>query len=192
MKSTAIFLCLTSLAFGQGAGVTPPWGIQPMLRALVQETQRLNPILRDLQPQDWVAKGAPESYVQMHGNVLAEIRYLSDRIGELEKDPERMTPALEAYFRLQSLEAALAALGEGVRRYQNPALADLILGVISENENNRSRLRSYLVELVSTKEHELRIMDNEAQRCRGTILRQPPARTAPPKPAQKPVPAAKP
>ena len=127
----------------------------------------------------------------MHGNVLSEIRYLSERIGELERDPERMTPALEAYFRLQSLEAALGALGEGVRKYQNPALADLILGVISENENNRSRLRAYLVELVSTKEHELRIMDTEAQRCRGTILRQPPARTAP-KPAPKTVPAAKP
>lgn len=190
MKITALFLCLASLAFGQGAGVTPPWGIQPMLRALSQETQRLNPLLRDLQPKDWVAKGAPDSYVSMHGSVLAEIRHLGDKIAELEKDPERMTPALEAYFRLQALETSLSALGEGVRKYQNPALADLILGVLSENENNRSRLRAYLVELVSTKEHELRIMDSEAQRCRGTILRQPAART--PTPAPKPVQSPKP
>lgn len=161
-----------------------------MLRALSQETQRLNPLLRDLQPKDWVAKGAPDSYVSMHGSVLAEIRHLGDKIAELEKDPERMTPALEAYFRLQALETSLSALGEGVRKYQNPALADLILGVLSENENNRSRLRAYLVELVSTKEHELRIMDSEAQRCRGTILRQPPART--PTPAPKPVQSPKP
>ncbi len=164
-----------------------------MLRALSQETQRLNPILRDLQPKEWVAKGAPDSYVSMHASVLAEIKHLGDKIAELEKEPERMTPALEAYFRLQALESSLTALGEGVRKYQNPALADLILGVLSESENNRSRLRGYLVELVSTKEHELRIMDSEAQRCRGTILRQPPARTpapksAAPRPARAPTP----
>ncbi len=127
-----------------------------------------------------------------HGSLKAELGYLTAKLGELEKDPERMTPTLETYFRLQAVESLLNSMSEGVRRYQNPALADLVLGVISESENNRSRLRSYLVELVSTKEHELRIMDGEAQRCRGMILKQPPARPAAKPPAAKPVPAAKP
>jgi len=34
-------------------------------------------------------------------------------------------------------------------------------------------LREYLVELVAAKEAELRIVDQEAQRCRAALIRQP-------------------
>jgi hypothetical protein len=192
VKITALYFCLVPLAFGQGAGVTQPWDIQPVLRALTRETQRLTPILSELQPGEWVGNGAPDTYRRMHENVLSEISHLGARIAELEKDPERMTPVLEAYFRLQALEAALSSLGEGVRKYQNPALADLIAGVVLESENNRSRLRAYLLELVSTREHELKVMDSEAQRCRGALLREPPPPVAPKPRAAKPAQAPKP
>ncbi len=191
MRHLPAILILPVAAWAQG-GVTPPWGIQPTLRSLASETARLRPLLEQINPAEWVNKGAPEAYVAQHGSLKAELGYLTAKLGELEKDPERMTPTLETYFRLQAVESLLNSMSEGVRRYQNPALADLVLGVISESENNRSRLRSYLVELVSTKEHELRIMDGEAQRCRGMILKQPPARPAAKPPAAKPVPAAKP
>ncbi len=166
-------------------GVTPVWGIRPTLKSLASQTQRLKPIIDDIKPSAW--KDAPSSYAAMHANLRAELESLVARFGELEKDPERMTPTLDTYFRLQALETLLASLGEGVRKYQNPDLADLILGLVSDSENSRTRLREYLLELVSTREHELKIMDAEAQRCRGGILgqRPPPSPRSPP-PAPRP------
>jgi len=72
-----------------------------------------------------------------------------------------------------------------VRRYQNPAVGDLLVSVVSANSANRDQLRQYVTDLAQTKEQEFQIVDGEAQRCRGTLMRQPPAKSAPaaPKPA---------
>ena len=67
---------------------------------------------------------------------------------------------------------------ELIRRYQNPALADLLNGLMGETVASRDRLRSYVVDLAAIKEQELAIMDQEAQRCRATISRQPAPRPA--------------
>jgi hypothetical protein len=53
-------------------------------------------------------------------------------------------------------------------------VADLMQGSLLENLNNRERLKSYLTELAQTKEQEFKIMDKEAQRCRGIMTKQPP------------------
>ena len=67
---------------------------------------------------------------------------------------------------------------EGVRKYQNPALANLMQGVLGENSANRDRLRQYVQDLAAQKEQEFAVADKEAQRCRATLMRQqaPPGR----------------
>ena len=104
----------------------------------------------------------------------------------LRKQPEKLTLALETLFRLQSVESQVNSLVDGVRRYQNPAVGDLLVSVVSANSANRDQLRQYVTDLAQTKEQEFQIVDTEAQRCRGTLTRQPPARPAPaaPKPAK--------
>ena len=84
----------------------------------------------------------------------------------------------------------LDSLSEGVRRYQNPALAELIQGTISENLVHRARLRNYLSELVATKQDELRIANEEAQSCRVATMSRSAATKKPA--AAKPAPAATP
>ncbi len=42
--------------------------------------------------------------------------------------------ALDAYFRMQAMESTLGSVFEGVRKYQNPALADLLQGVVNEKQ----------------------------------------------------------
>ena len=103
----------------------------------------------------------------------------------LRKQPEKLTLALETLFRLQAVESQVNSLVDGVRRYQNPAVGDLLVSVVSANSANRDQLRQYVTDLAQTKEQEFQIVDQEAQRCRGTLMRQPPARPAPaaPKPA---------
>jgi hypothetical protein len=82
-------------------------------------------------------------------------------------------------------------LVDGVRRYQNPAVGDLLVSVVSANSANRDQLRQYITDLAQTKEEEFQVVDREAQRCRGTLMRQPPARptAAAPKPAAASPPA---
>ena len=79
----------------------------------------------------------------------------------------------ETYLRMQAMESTLGSLIEGIRKYQNPALADLAQSVMTENSTNRDRLSQYLRDLAAQKEKEFQVADREAQRCRGMILNQP-------------------
>jgi hypothetical protein len=164
-------------------GVTAEWDISQMLDALASQAKRLKPILDQLNPQEWVAKGAPDAYVSQWRYAQTELVYLTDSAKAMGKQPERLTLALDTLFRMQSLEMRLTSLVDGVRNYQNPAVGDLLVGVLGENSTNRDRLRQYITDLAANKEQEFQIADKEAQRCRGMLGKQAPM----PKPAAPPV-----
>ena len=176
-----LILLTAPVLFSQSTGITPAWDIRKAIESLSAQARRMQPMMDEIKPEEWIPQGAPSAYIDQHKNVRAEIGYLARQADELARDPERMSAVLEVYLRLQSLDLLLNSLSEGVRRYQNPALADLLQGVMSENDANRTRLRTYLVELVATKEAEMKVIDAEAQRCRDILLRQPP----PPRPSPK-------
>jgi hypothetical protein len=167
------------LSFAQTSGVATPWDTAPMVAALSTQAARLKPILDQLTPKEWVAKGAPDAYIAQWKGAEDELVFLSDSAKALEKQPERLPLALDTYFRLQSLELRLNSLVEGVRNYQNPAVGDLLMGVAAENSANRDKLRQYITDLAATKEQEFEVADKEAQRCRGMLTKQQPAPKAP-------------
>ncbi len=181
-------MALTLPAHAQG--VSAPWDISQTLVSLAEQTQRLTPILDQLTPQQWEKKGAPAAYTSQWRNARNEVGYLLGAAQSLRKQPEKLTLALETLFRLQSVESQVNSLVDGVRRYQNPAVGDLLVSVVSANSANRDQLRQYVTDLAQTKEQEFQIVDSEAQRCRGTLTRQPAARPAPAAP--KPPAAAQP
>jgi len=154
-------------------GVSADWDVSKSVARLSAQAARLKPILDQLTPQKWVAKGAPQTYVQQWKSAENELTYLVQSAQALEKQPERLTLALDTYFRLQALETELDSLADGVRNYQNPAVGDLLLGVLEENSSNRDALRQYITDLAAQKEQEFQIVDKEAQRCRGILTRQP-------------------
>jgi len=172
------------LAGQQPAELAPEWEIRKSLAALVEETQRLKPLLEAIKPEQWSAQGAPAGYAEQLKSVLAAMDYLRVSADELAAQPDRLTKALETYFRMQSLEALLGSLSEGVRRYQNPALADLLNGAVNRGASSREMLRRYLVDLAAAKEEELKVMDAEAQRCRAGLSRQGQERDNPARKAQ--------
>jgi hypothetical protein len=173
MKHFLLLAVVALAARAQSPGVEAGWDISQTVEALSKQAKRLKPILDQLTPQDWVKKGAPEAYVSQWKAAEADLGYLTDSAQALEKQPERLTLALDTYFRLQGLEMRLNSLVEGVRNYQNPAVGDLLFGVLAENSTNRDKLRQYITDLAATKEQEFKIVDQEAQRCRGTLSRQP-------------------
>lgn len=187
-----LLFCSTLLAWpvlaqtAAPAGVATPWDTAPMIASLSAQALRLKPILDQLTPRDWVAKGAPDTYIAQWKGAEDELVYLSDSAKALEKQPERLTLALDTYFRLQSLEMRLNSLVEGVRNYQNPAVGDLLLGVAAENSANRDKLRQYITDLAAAKEQEFEVADKEAQRCRGVLSKQVPPKPAPKKKTTQP------
>jgi hypothetical protein len=185
MKYALPFFSLALLVPGLGfaQGVSAPWDISQTLAALTQQAERLNPLLAQLTPEQWVARGAPAVYTTQWHSAQNEVGYLIGSAKAMEKQPERLTLALETLFRMQSLESQLNSLVDGVRRYQNPAVGDLLMSVLGANSANRDQLRQYISDLAKTKEQEFQTVDQEAQRCRGTLTRQAPARPAPPRPA---------
>lgn len=169
MKFAALLLASAPFAFSQAPpppGVTPAWELKKQLEGLVAQVRRLTPLLDQVKAQDWGAEG----YRDQHKAVKEQVEYLARSAAALAKEPEKMTLALDAFLRLDALEKMLDSLSEGVRRYQNPALADLIQSAISENSAHRLKLQSYLVDLVTTKQDELRIANDEAQNCRSAMI----------------------
>ena len=171
MKCLLPLVLLPASLFAQG--VSADWDVTKSVASLSTQAARLKPILDQLTPQEWVAKGAPQTYVQQWKSAEDELGYLVTSAKALEKQPERLTLALDTYFRLQSLETRLNSLADGVRNYQNPAVGDLMLGVLAENSSNRDNLRQYITDLAAQKEQEFQVVDKEAQRCRGILSRQP-------------------
>jgi hypothetical protein len=173
------FSLAASLAFGQSAapgGVSSEWDIRKLLESLDLETQHLKPIIDQVKPDGWPAKGAPSTYIAQWKSAEAELHYLLSSSEALSRQPDKLTLALDTYFRMQALESTVGSVMEGVRKYQNPALANLMQQALGENSANRDRLRQYVQDLATEKEQELQVADREAQRCRDKLVRQPPGK----------------
>ncbi len=166
MRLIAFFLAAIPVLAQAPPGVTPAWELKKQLDGLVAQVRRLDPLLQQVKVQDWGAEG----YREQHKGAKDQLEYLARSATALAGDPEKMTLALDAFLRLETLERMLDSLSEGVRRYQNPALADLIQSALSENSAHRSRLQHYLVELVAAKQDELGAANEEAQNCRSAAM----------------------
>lgn len=157
----------------QQGGTATEWDIRKDLAAFNTTVQRVKPVLDQFRPLDWVQRGAPPVYETQLKNCRGELDNMGISIRNFSERPEKLTVALEAFFRMQSLELMLSSLSTGVRKYQNPALADLVEGYLGESAAGRDKLRQHIVELANAQEQELKVMDEEAQRCRGSLSRAP-------------------
>ncbi len=170
-------LILAATCWGQ---VDNEWDLRKLLDELDRGTSRVKPVLVQADPAKWSDRGAAANYAPQFKSAQNQIDYLRTTRIEFAKQPERLTLALETFFRLESMEQSLSSFTDGLRKYGNPAVADLLDGAVRQNSTNRNRLRQYISSLAQTKEQEFQIADQEAQRCRANLSRQP----APP-PARK-------
>ena len=190
MRYTLAFclsLASVALALGQSPqpsetsatepGVASEWDARKLIDALTAQAQHLKPIIDQVQPAAWVSKGASETYVAQWNSAQAQLKYLIASSDAFSRQPERLPLGLDTYFRMQAVDSVLASLTEGVRKYQNPALASIMQDVMAENSTNRDRLRQYLQDLATQKEQEFQVADREAQRCRAALLQQPAPKT---------------
>jgi hypothetical protein len=179
----ALAACLAALPVcaQSGAGMPPEWEVQKQLEGLSSRIDRLKAALDKTDPAAWAEKGASSAYADQGKRVQAELGYLLGSSKALAASPEKLTVALETWFRMQSTDALLRSYVEGVRRYQNEALADMLTALVAETADDRETLREYVMQLAATREREFKIADEEAARCRSG-----PARAPRPAPAKTP------
>lgn len=143
-----------------------------------QRSEQLKPMFQQVRAADWVAKGAPEAYVSQWSSLREQNEAIEADMTAITQHPEAMQDLMKALFRVHRFDSDLSGLLGGVRRYQNPALADLIESVASGDQSGVEKLQQYILDLANEKERQLAIEDEEAQRCRATLANQPPTRPA--------------
>jgi hypothetical protein len=130
---------------------------------------------------EWIAKGAPETYSSQWNSLVEQNQAIETDMTGIAQHPEEMQDVMRALFRVHRFDSDLNALLSAVRRYQNPALADLTESVAVSDQASVEKLQQYVLDLADATEKQLSVEDEEAQRCRGNLASQPPVRTAAPK-----------
>ncbi len=155
-------------------GLETPWDVRSLLERLKADTNDLKSLLDGLKPQQWSdQKGASSTYVLQWQIARRQLDDVSVTNGLFAQKTESLPLALDTYFRLEALDVTARSLEEGTRKYGDRATADRMAQVLARNFNSRERLRDYLRDLAASGEQNFKIADEEAQRCRGMISREP-------------------
>jgi hypothetical protein len=170
LLSAAFALC----AAAQDKGVEPDWDIRPVLKEIAAHAQRMVPILEQIDATAMTKNGASDTYIAQINESKVQAKALATEAALLANSPDKVSADLSTFFRMQSLEKTLISIEEGIRKYWNPAVADLLAGEMSQNGANRERFQRFILDLAAEKEQECAVMDHEAQRCRGVLAKQPP------------------
>ncbi len=101
MRLIFVFAFALSL-FGQQKEAA--WDDSPRAAELVTQVARMKPLLDQLLPEDWVAQGASVTYIQQWRTAQDELAALTGAANAFDKQPKKLTLALDTYFRLQSIE----------------------------------------------------------------------------------------
>jgi hypothetical protein len=189
LRCLFLSVLLGSAACAQN-GIAPIWDVKTMLRELVEQTDRYRSTVDKLSVVDWVnEKQASQTYLKQQEVVLTEVGHLKTVAERFSNSPEKLSLALDIYFRLQALESVTAALAEGVSRYESAEKAAVLNQLVSDNSNTRLKLRQYVMDLSVTKEQEFNTVEREAQRCQAELNRNPlapvPITGPKPKPQEK-------
>ncbi len=181
-----LFLAIALAAFSYGAkpasaappaaGLETPWDVRTIVDHIMKDSQQYQPLLARVNPQQWYdKKGAPSTYIVQWQTARRQVNDVLYTAQQLSQKTESLPLALDVYFRLEALEVTARALDEGAERYADRATADQLSALIAHNFNNRERFRDYIRDLAVSKEQNFKIADEEAQRCRGMISREPAA-----------------
>ncbi len=178
MRTAIAMLVIASGAFAQQPPPLADDEVAAIFSRISQRAARLGPMLEQLRPADWVAKGAPDTYVAQLDSLKQQFNSIQSDLSDLTQHPDRLTASMKALFRIQAANQALGSLMGGVRKYQNPAMAELIESVAAESARDIEGFEQHLVEMSDAKEQQCALVDREAQRCRATLSRQPAAPSA--------------
>lgn len=155
-------------------GLESPWDVRKILENLLKDNQELQAVLAQMNPQQWYEqKGASNTYIVQLQTAQRQLRDVVTTTKMLSTKTEDLPLALDEYFRLEALEVTARSLDDGAQRYADRTTAGKLSELIAHNFNSRERFRDYIRDLAASTEQNCKIADEEAQRCRGMISREP-------------------
>ena len=157
------------------AAQTPPsaaadWDQRPRIAKLGKDVALLKPIFDQIQPGSWTVDGGSEAYRKQHKACVDGLSNVRNALARWSAQPDRLSLMLETLVRIESLDQQAISLSQGVRRYQNPAIADLLDSILGSLSGGLEWLRAQSLEMAQQREKELDVAQKEAQRCRTQIL----------------------
>ncbi len=162
-----------------GTGLEAPWDVRTIIAAILKDNEQLKPVIAQLNPQQWYEKkGAPTTYIPQWTTAQRQVNDVVIASRLFSQNTENLSLALDTYFRLEALETSARSLAEGAHQYGDRATADKLSELAGRNFSNRERFRDYLRDLATSKEQNFKIADQEAQRCRGMISKEPATKPA--------------
>lgn len=161
-------------AVPQPTGLETPWDVRTILTKLNADTSELKPLLDSMKPQQWYEqRGAPSTYILQWQTAERQLNDVSEANKLLAQKTESLSLALDDYFRLEALDVTAHSLEDAVHKYGERVTAERFSQLLARNFNNRERFRDYIRDLALSTEQNFKIADEEAQRCRGMISREP-------------------
>ncbi len=160
-------------------GLEAPWDVRNIIAAIMKDNEELKTVIVGLNPQRWYEqKGAPSTYIPEWTTAQHQVNDVVIASRVFSQNTESLSLALDTYFRLEALETSARSLAEGAHQYGDRAKADKLSELVGRNFSSRERFRDYLRDLATSKEQAFKIADQEAQRCRGMISKEPATKPA--------------
>src|SRR5581483_12360011 len=98
------FLCCVPLVSGHQPAQASASGMSyaeviGTFNTISQHMARLQPMLEQVRVKEWIAKGAPEAYVQQFASIGKEIQGIESDMTRLAQRPDQMQDCMRALFR---------------------------------------------------------------------------------------------
>ncbi len=156
------------------AGLESPYEARQIVTTSLTEVDALKPVLLGTHPDLWSQqKGAPGTYLVQWQTAQREVEYV-DTVGkQFLQHIDSLPAALDLYYRLEALEATVRSVNEGAQRYGEPVTAGKLSAYVAGSFDRRQRFRDYIRDLATDLEQNYKVADEEAQRCRAIISREP-------------------
>lgn len=164
-----LFFSLLLPVYGQSApaqGVATEWEARKQIEELKLQLLKIPTELNKLDTKRWLAAGAPGAYLDDLENSRRQLNSLGQALDELRQTPEKLAVALEILLRMSATDESLRIVVEAVRKYENPAVADLLEAKMGETMVAKDKFRRYLIDLAGERDRQLEVLLKEAQRCR--------------------------
>ncbi len=152
-------------------GAMAVWDMQQIAANIKAHTEEFKPLLERVSPKQWSRQESAAAYQPQWEYCRNEIGYLNGSAAKFAQQSDNLPTGLEAYFRLESLNTALRSFIEGIRRDDNPAVAELLAPNLAKLTDDQQALGQYILSLAQQREDQFKAMDREAQRCRATLMR---------------------
>jgi hypothetical protein len=176
LGALAVVLTCALPAAAQEEGMLPRWEVVEIAKGVEQHAQSVRQILEQVRPKEWIQDGAPSAYGDQHETLSSDIANLQLSAEALERTPNRLSVVVDTFLWLDRSQSMLRSISAGVRKYQNPAVADLLDTAGGINAGAIEKLKGYMRDLAASSEEEMEIAHEEAQRCRGDLFKGRPRR----------------